>query len=257
MSLISVFNKACANELSKYGFQKLKGLACFGRIINNEIFQYVMPVNRKSLEKNKKAFTIASGVFTVYSPALDKGLFENYGKYFIDFEFMDRLPHNDLIRLCDLSYDVSSIQTVVDQSIKGFISIMLPYLDQITTLNDYVSYCKRMNISLLRNAEKMWGDSILLVKTNNHDDFIDEYNSICRSVFGEEYNNYNDADSIRTKRYIMMQLLLIRLCQEIKSMLIKACMNKLCKNWNGEKGTIYSSYKLTDLMFINYFFDCK
>ena len=186
MSLISVFNKTCANELSKYGFQKLKGLACFGRIINNEIFQYVMPVNRKSLEKNKKAFTIVSGVFT--------------GKYFIDFEFMDRLPHNDLIRLCDLSYDVSSIQTVVDQSIKGFISIMLPYLDQITTLNDYVSYCKRMNISLLRNAEKMWGDSILLVKTNNHDDFIDEYNSICRSVFGEEYNNYNDADSIRTKK---------------------------------------------------------
>lgn len=54
MSLISVFNKACANELSKYGFQKLKGLACFGRIINNEIFQYVMPVNRKSLEKSKK-----------------------------------------------------------------------------------------------------------------------------------------------------------------------------------------------------------
>lgn len=200
MSLISVFNKTCANELSKYGFQKLKGLACFGRIINNEIFQYVMPVNRKSLEKSKKAFTIVSGVFTVYSPALDKGLFENYGKYFIDFEFMDRLPHNDLIRLCDLSYDVSSIQTVVDQSIKGFISIMLPYLDQITTLNDYVSYCKRMNISLLRNAEKMWGDSILLVKTNNHDDFIDEYNSICRSVFGEEYNNYNDADSIRTKK---------------------------------------------------------
>ena len=54
MSLISVFNKTCANELSKYGFQKLKGLACFGRIINNEIFQYVMPVNRKSLEKKKK-----------------------------------------------------------------------------------------------------------------------------------------------------------------------------------------------------------
>lgn len=53
MSLISVFNKTCANELSKYGFQKLKGLACFGRIINNEIFQYVMPVNRKSLEKAK------------------------------------------------------------------------------------------------------------------------------------------------------------------------------------------------------------
>ena len=200
MSLISVFNKTCVNELSKYGFQKLKGLACFGRIINNEIFQYVMLVNRRSLEKNKKAFTIVSGVFTIYSVALNKELFENYGKYFIDFEFIGRLPHNDLIRLCDLSYDINSIQTVVDQSINGFISIMLPYLDQITTLNDYISYCKRMNISLLRNAEKMWGDSILLVKTNNHDDFIDEYNSICRSVFGEDYNRYNDADSIRTKK---------------------------------------------------------
>lgn len=200
MSLASVFNKTCANELSKYGFQKLKGLACFGRIINNEIFHYVMPVNRRSLEKNKKAFTIVSGVFTVYSCALDKGLFENYGKYFINFEFMDALPHDELIRLCDLTYDIDSVQAAVDQAIKGFTSVMLPYLDQITTLKDYVSYCKRMNISLLRNAEKMWGDSVLLIKTNNHDAFIDEYNAICKSVLGEEYNNSQDADSVRTKK---------------------------------------------------------
>lgn len=201
MSLISVFNKIYTDKLSSYGFKKLKGIACFGRIINNDIFQYVMPINRKSLEKDKKAFTIVSSVFTVYSPTLNKKLFENYGSYFINFEFMDGLPHADLIKLCDLSYDENSIQTVVEQSLEGFKTIMLPYLNQITTLNDYVSYCRRMNISLLKNAENMWGDSILLLKTNNHDDFLDDYNKICHTLLINRYNNNpNDPGYIQIKQ---------------------------------------------------------
>ena len=201
MSLISIFNKIYMDKLSSYGFQKLKGIACFGRIVNNDIFQYVMPINRKSLEKNKKAFTIISGVFTVYSPTLNKKPFENYGSYFINFEFMDYLPHTDLIKLCDLSYDTNSIQTVVEQSLEGFKSIMLPYLNQIITLNDYVSYCRRMNLSLLKNAEKMWGDSILLLKTNNHDDFLDDYDKICHNVLINGYNNNpNNPGYIQTKQ---------------------------------------------------------
>ena len=201
MSLISIFNNIYTNELSSYGFRRLKGMACFGRIINNDIFQYVMPINRKSLEKNKKRFTIVSGVFTVYSPALNKELFENYGNFFTDFEFMDCLPHTELIRLCDLSYNTQSIQTVVKQSLKGFKSVMLPYLNQIITLNDYIGYCRQMKISLLKNAEQMWGDSILLLKTNNHDNFIDDYNKICALLLREQYNNNpNDPDFIRTKK---------------------------------------------------------
>ncbi len=201
MSLISVFNNIYTEELSSYGFQKLKGIACFGRIINNDIFQYVMPINRKSLEKNKKGFTIVSGVFTVYSPALNKELFENYGNFFIDFEFIDCLSHTELIRLCDLSYDTQSVQTVVKQSLEGFKSVMLPYLNQIITLNDYIVYCRHMKISLLKNAEEMWGDSILLLKTNNHDDFIDDYNRICNLLLREQYNNNpNNPDFARIKK---------------------------------------------------------
>ena len=201
MSLISVFNKVYANNLTSYGFQKLKGIACFGRLINNEIFQYVMPINRKSLEKNKKAFTIISGVFTVYSPTLNKGLFENYGNYFIDFEPMVSLPHTDLINLCDLTYDTKSIQIVVEQSLENFKAVMLPYLNQITTLNDYINYCRQMKISLLKNAEKMWGDSLLLLKTNNHDDFVDDYDRLCNLLLSDRYNNNpNDPDYIQSKK---------------------------------------------------------
>lgn len=201
MSLISIFNKVYANELSSYGFQKLKGMACMGRLINNEIFQYVMPVNRHSLEKDKKVFTIISGVFTVYSTPLSKGLFENYGSYFIDFEFMDCSSHTDLIKLSDLSYDAKSIQTVVEQSLEGFKNIMLPYLNKIITLKDYINYCRQMHISLLRNTEKMWGDSPLLLKTDNHDDFVDDYNKICGIILRDAYNNNPfNPDYIRSKK---------------------------------------------------------
>lgn len=201
MSLISVFNNIYAAELSNYGFKKMKGIACFGRIINKDIFQYVMLINRKSLEKNKKGFTIISGIFTVYSPALNKVLFENYGNFFTDFEFMECLPHTELIKLCDLSYDTQSVHSNIKQSLEGFKSVMLPYLNQIITLNDYIGYCRRMKISLLKNAEQMWGDSILLLKTNNHDDFTDDYNRICTLLLREQYNNnLNDPDYIRTKK---------------------------------------------------------
>ena len=47
----------------------------------------------------------------------------------------------------------------------------------------------------------MWGDSILLLKTNNHDNFIDDYNKICALLLREQYNNNtNDPDFIRTKK---------------------------------------------------------
>lgn len=201
MSLISVFNKVYANELSDYGFQKLKAIPCFGRLINNEIFQYIMPINRKSLEKNKKAFTVISGIFTVYSPTFNKELFENYGNFFVDFEFVDDSLNTNLIDLCNLNYDTKSILPVVEQSLKWVKLIMLPYLNQIKTLNDYIEYCRKMKISLLKNAEKMWGDSILLLKTNNHDDFLDDYDKICHTVLVNGYNNNpNDPDYIQTKQ---------------------------------------------------------
>ncbi|MCI5656949.1 MAG: hypothetical protein SOT80_11005 [Candidatus Pseudoruminococcus sp.] len=199
ISLTSVFNKYYTDKLKQYQFQKLRGMSCFGRIINNEIFQYIIPINRKSLKKGKKAFTVVSGIFTVYSSSLSKDTFENWGNFFTDFEFIDLSINNKYDELCQLYYDDNNIQEVVEFSFNKFEKIMLPYMNKIRTLDDYILYCKEMKIALLKNADKMWNDSILLLKVNNHDDFMDVFNEICNKLIKQFNNNPNDPNYMKTK----------------------------------------------------------
>ena len=38
----SVFNKCFKEELSQYGFRKLKGLDAVGRVVGKELMQYII-----------------------------------------------------------------------------------------------------------------------------------------------------------------------------------------------------------------------
>ena len=72
-------------------------------------------------------------------------------------------------------------------------------MNKIRTLDDYILYCKEMKIALLKNADKMWNDSILLLKVNNHDDFMDVFNEICNKLIKQFNNNPNDPNYMKTK----------------------------------------------------------
>ena len=63
----SVFNKCFKEELSQYGFRKLKGLDAVGRVVGKELMQYIILYPRSSLVRGRKTFTAVFGICTVYS----------------------------------------------------------------------------------------------------------------------------------------------------------------------------------------------
>lgn len=200
VALSTEFNKYYKQQLKAYGFIKLKGLPYFGKLINNEIFQFITFHNMNSLIKGKKAFTIDVGILTIYSKSLDKHSLAIWINPLMNFRNIDESLNERFDDIYAFYYDDQSISDTLAKTFEETKSIAFPYMDKILSLEDYIWYCKYMHIALLRNADQFYQDSLLLVKTNNHDDFLDIFekqSSVMLKCFG---NNPNDKDYLQIRK---------------------------------------------------------
>ena len=200
LSIKTAFNKFYGQILTQYGFHKIKGMPCFGRLINNEIFQYIMPKTVSTLIKGKKAFTIISGMFSIYShiPCYDRIDFENMGQNFISFCNVNDTVKDRFNELYQFHYDDSDIHLMLEKTFFEFQNIMLPYLDSVQNIKDYVQYLKDFQPGRLRFADNMKNEGIILVKINDHDDFMKYYQQMCDTMLKHFDNNPNNPHYIES-----------------------------------------------------------
>lgn len=190
ISFASEFNSYFNNGLYEYGFIKLRGLDCFGKLVNNELLCFITFQKKSAIHKGKKAFSVISGVRTIYS--LNLLNIENYGIDLINYKEVDQtvLQYNPWEFLFE--YDNTTIVETLEKALYYTVEIALKNLFKVQTLKSYIDFYKMINISKFKYADEMFGDSILLILTDNHESFDDVYqhniNQIISVYDGDENN---------------------------------------------------------------------
>ena len=178
------FNKCAKEWLSPHGFIKMKGIPYFGRLINGEILQVITAISSSSLIRGKKAFTIRTCMITVYSGFFGERSFEIFGCNIIRFGRADNIDHHELNRYFQerykdlyefdtFYYDDETLREVMEMVLEDVCRLIVPRFDRVRTLEDYVEYCKWKQPAIIARADEFYKDSLLLIKTNNHETFED------------------------------------------------------------------------------------
>lgn len=70
-------------------------------------------------------------------------------------------------------YNEQNMVEVVEKSAEITKELVLPVFAEVTDLTSYVKYAKKYTINVLRMCDKFIDDSLVLILTNNHDDFME------------------------------------------------------------------------------------
>ena len=213
-SFNSHFNKYFNEHLSPYGFIKLRGLNAFGRLVNRELLHYIILTTRKSLVKGKKAFNVSFGVCSIYSfpevnYSYDKYFFINRGLSLINVAPKREPAKENVYKsveelhwvIYEYLYDINNendMTAAIGDCFKCVEDHVIPFLDKITDLRSYVEYCKEHQPHLLRNADTLpTNDSLLLIKTDDHDDLMWLFKRNCDILLESSDDGYRKSDDFK------------------------------------------------------------
>lgn len=180
MSLAARFNKIFEKELAPYGYVKLKGMNCFAKLINNEIIHYITFKSVPSMVKGKKAFSICADIQTIYSSNLSKSYIKYFSLDIRNFGWLDESIEKmtrENYYWNTFHYDLMSLDSVLIEASKVTINIAKKCMENVKDLKSYVDFCKNSYYLLIRlsKADELNLDSMLLIKTDNHESFDDIY----------------------------------------------------------------------------------
>lgn len=174
MSFKSEFMKSFQSGLEPYGFKRMKGTSCFGKLVNNEILLFIMYKKCSSPDRGKKAFDIVSGVQTIYSYELSE--------HQLEFSGISIMNYNTNVSRNTLNFhfifDETNQFSVISQALQQTISDAIPILQQVNDLQSSLDFLVKYNLGVLYPADSFFRDSVLLFLTDNHDSFEERINLV-------------------------------------------------------------------------------
>lgn len=139
--LIKIFQ----DGLEPYGFKRMKGTSCFGKLISNEILIFIMYKKCSSPDRGKRAFDIISGVQTIYSYELSEHQLELSGTSIINYS-----PNVQRTALnVNFIYDESNRLSIINQALQQTISDAIPILLQINDLQSSLDFLIKYKLGML------------------------------------------------------------------------------------------------------------
>lgn len=79
------------------------------------------------------------------------------------------LPKNE-VRV-SFEYDDNTMEEIISITALYVREHLLPVINQVFDFNSYIEYLKKYSIDLLWNCDSFKGESLILIKADNHDDF--------------------------------------------------------------------------------------
>ena len=70
-------------------------------------------------------------------------------------------------------YNEENMNEVVEKSAEITKELVLPVFAEVTDLTSYVKYAKEYAVNVLGGCDQFLDDSLVLILTNNHDDFME------------------------------------------------------------------------------------
>ena len=173
-SIQTVFKSTFGQVLEPQGFIYSKNMRFFFRLINGEIIQYVFLQDVYSPRKGYKDFSIFAGVRSIYADSMEKkALIFSTGDllYFGGYD----IPIEQREEIISISYNEANMEEAVNFALAKSKKIIIPKLNRVTDLDSCIELYKRYRPDMIRDADRFAEDSLILIKANNQDSLIKEF----------------------------------------------------------------------------------
>ena len=178
MTINKAFKDVYCKFLKEQGYQYCAKLQRFVKVVNKELIYFVGLKKVPAWIKGNKGFTIKAGIMSVYFSKCAEWTVNHSEDELFKWSF-DYTAHE----ICMFSptreygmgfeYNEENMIEVVEKSAEITRELILPVFAEVTDLTSYVKYAKEYAVNVLRMCDKFIDDSLVLILTNNHDDFME------------------------------------------------------------------------------------
>lgn len=196
MSFNSQFRLIFCDTFQSEGFQYCSKLNVFVKMLTEDLLAFIGVKSAPAWNKGSKGFMLTAGIISTYYESIDKKTILYMGR---DLNLF--LPKNE--GRVSFEYDDDTMEDVISTTALYVKERLIPVFNRVFDLNSYIEFLKEYSIDLLWDCDSFQGESLVLIKADNHDDFqkyfqekVDETNAqIDAGMLGKGYTKedcYND-----------------------------------------------------------------
>lgn len=188
MTFNSQFKLIFSDILKPEGFTYCSKLSVFAKMLNEELLAFIGVRTAPAWEKGNKGFMITAGIISVYHDSIDKNTVQ-----YMSHQLNQFVPKEE-VRV-SFEYNAVTMDEVIISTAYYVKERLMPVFNAVVDLDSYIEYLKKYAIDNLRGCDVFAGESLVLIKADNHDDFqqyfkekVDEINAqIDAGNVGEGY----------------------------------------------------------------------
>ena len=196
MSFNSQFKHIFGETFQSEGFKYCSKLNVFVKMLNEDLLAFMGVKSAPAWNKGSKGFMVTAGIISTYYDSIEKN-----SVLMIGHDLNLFLPKNE-VRI-SFEYDDNTMDEIISTTALYVRERLIPVINQVFDLNSYIEYLKKYSIDLLWDCDSFKGESLILIKADNHDDFqkffqekVDETNAqVDGGMLGVGYTRedcYND-----------------------------------------------------------------
>lgn len=164
MSFNSRFKHIFGEIFQSEGFKYCSKLNVFAKMLNEDLLAFIGVKSAPIWNKGSKGFMITAGIISTYYDSIEKN-----SVLMIGHDLNLFLPKNE-VRV-SFEYDDNTMEEIILITALYVREQLLPVINQVFDFNSYIEYLKKYSIDLLWNCDSFKGESLILIKADNHDDF--------------------------------------------------------------------------------------
>lgn len=178
MTINRAFKEIYSKFLIEQGYQWCAKLQRFVKVVNQELIYFIGLKRVPAWLKSNKGFTITAGIMSVYFSKCAEWTIGRTEDVLFKWSF-DYTSHE----ICHFSptheygmgfeYNEENMIELVEKSAEITRESIFPVFAEVTDLTSYVEYAKKYCFRVLGGCDKFLDDSLVLILTDNHDDFME------------------------------------------------------------------------------------
>ncbi len=195
-TLNTVFKEVFSEGLKDEGFVKIKGRQPYiVRVVNGEILHIITCRNEWCGEPDYNNFGIYGAVATVYrktidlskSPKENSAMFDHIGEIWSEAEPLDDVYWRRLNEFLYIKADSTSLYRQMETALEAAKRVILPVYDKLCDLDACMNYylypiSEEWIEEPLDFEAHEFGESLLQIQTDNHDDFVDKFRKMYAEI---------------------------------------------------------------------------
>lgn len=164
------------------GFRYCSKLNVFVKMLNEDLMAFFGVKTAPAWNKGAKGFFLTAGIISTYHSSIDKKSILYAGQDLNSF-----LPRNEA--RVSFEYTEDTMEEIISATALYVKERLMPIFNRVYDLDSFIDFLKEYSINKLRACDTFEGESLVLIKTDNHDDL---FHGIIESIVYPRDKVYSD-----------------------------------------------------------------